>query len=349
MRSAPVSAAWRSPSSARCCTPRSSPTSGSAIAAAAGILLGIPLARVPLTAVPERTGLSQAFGGLAAALVGTAKYYLWLDEGELTSFRMAVIAGEVILGCLTCTGGLMAAGKLAEWITTRPVTYRGPEHRELHAPGVATGLGGWLVIDPSQSWAFPIVIALALVFGVLLILPIGGADMPTVISFLNSYAGLAAVAMGFVLENKLLIAAGALDGASGFVLSLIMCKAMNRSVSNVLFGAFGSVQTCAEVSRAAHRQECDAHGRGRTARQRRQRRHHSGLRNGRGAGAASRAGSLRSADQARRRREVRGAPGGRPDAGSHERAAGGSRHSLRPAHRDGRHQPGDAAGRAWRW
>jgi NAD(P) transhydrogenase subunit beta len=212
-----------------------------ALAAIAGTLLGVPLARVPLTAVPERTGLSQAFGGLAAALVGTAKYYLWLDEGTLTPFRMAVIAGEVILGCLTCTGGLMAAGKLAEWISTRPVTYRGQNIVSFALLAVAATLAAWLTIDPTQSWAFPLVIVLALVFGVLLILPIGGADMPTVISFLNSYAGLAAVAMGFVLENKLLIAAGALDGASGFVLSISMCKAMNRSVGNVLFGAFGAV------------------------------------------------------------------------------------------------------------
>ncbi|HEX5217768.1 MAG TPA: NAD(P)(+) transhydrogenase (Re/Si-specific) subunit beta [Vicinamibacterales bacterium] len=219
-----------------------------AIAAAAGIALGIPLARVPLTAVPERTGLSQAFGGFAAGLVGIAKYYLWLGEGQLTSFRMAVIALEVILGCLTATGGLMAAGKLAEKITTRPVTYAGQNIVSFVLLTLAIGLGGWLVVDPAQSWAFPIIIGLALIFGVLLILPIGGADMPTVISFLNSYAGLSAVAMGFVLENKLLIAAGALDGASGFVLSIIMCKAMNRSVTNVLFGAFGSVQTAAKVA-----------------------------------------------------------------------------------------------------
>jgi NAD(P) transhydrogenase subunit beta len=216
-----------------------------AVAAVAGTLLGVPLARVPLTAVPERTGLSQAFGGLAAGLVGTAKYYLWLSEGQLTHFRMAVVAGEVILGCLTCTGGLMAAGKLAEWITTRPITYRGQNVVSFLLLAVAASLGVWLTIDPTQAWAFPIVIALALVFGVLLILPIGGADMPTVISFLNSYAGLSAVAMGFVLENKLLIAAGALDGSSGFVLSIIMCRAMNRSVTNVLFGAFGSVQAVA--------------------------------------------------------------------------------------------------------
>jgi NAD(P) transhydrogenase subunit beta len=214
-----------------------------AIAAIAGTLLGIPLARVPLTAVPERTGLSQAFGGMAAALVGTAKYYSWLEHGELTSFRMAIVAGEVILGCLTCTGGLLAAAKLAEWMTTRPVTYRGQNIVSFVLLGTAAALGVWLTWDPTQSWAFPIIIVLALVFGVLLILPIGGADMPTVISFLNSYAGLSAVAMGFVLENKLLIAAGALDGASGFVLSIMMCKAMNRSVTNVLFGAFGAVQT----------------------------------------------------------------------------------------------------------
>src|SRR5579871_2607346 len=161
---------------------------------------------------------------------------------------MAVVAGEVILGCLTCTGGLMAAGKLAEWITTKPVTYKGQNIVSFLLLAAAAVLGVMLAIDPTQAWAFPIVIALALVFGVLLILPIGGADMPTVISFLNSYAGLSAVAMGFVLENKLLIAAGALDGSSGFVLSLIMCKAMNRSVTNVLFGAFGSVQAVAKAA-----------------------------------------------------------------------------------------------------
>jgi NAD(P) transhydrogenase subunit beta len=218
-----------------------------ALAAVAGTLLGIPLARVPLTAVPERTGLSQAFGGMAAALVGTAKYYSWLEHGELTHFRMAIVAGEVILGGLTCTGGLLAAAKLAEWMTTRPVTYKGQNIVSFVLLTVAAGLGVWLTVDPTQSWAFPIIVVLALVFGVLLILPIGGADMPTVISFLNSYAGLSAVAMGFVLENKLLIAAGALDGASGFVLSIIMCKAMNRSVTNVLFGAFGAVQSSAGV------------------------------------------------------------------------------------------------------
>ncbi|TAK17068.1 MAG: NAD(P)(+) transhydrogenase (Re/Si-specific) subunit beta [Acidobacteria bacterium] len=212
------------------------------IAVLAGFLVGVPLSRVPLTAVPERTGLSQAFGGLAVALVGIAKYYLWLQEGVLTPFKMGVIGGEVILGCLTCTGGLLAAAKLAEMIPTRPITYRGQNIVSFALLAIALALAGLLIYNPFMSWAFPIIIAIGLIFGVMLILPIGGADMPTVISFLNSYAGLSAVALGFVLENKLLIVAGALDGSSGFVLSIIMCKAMNRSVTNVLFGAFGSVQ-----------------------------------------------------------------------------------------------------------
>jgi NAD(P) transhydrogenase subunit beta len=218
------------------------------LAAVAGCVVGYPLSRVPLTAVPERTGLSQAFGGLAAGLVGTAKYYLWLQSGELTHFRMAVVAGEVILGCLTCTGGLLASGKLAEIVPTRPITYAGQNVISFILLGAAVALALALVWDPTRAWAFPLIIVLALIFGVLLILPIGGADMPTVISFLNSYAGLSAVAMGFVLENKLLITAGALDGSSGFVLSIIMCKAMNRSVTNVLFGAFGSVQASAKLA-----------------------------------------------------------------------------------------------------
>ena len=160
-------------------------------------------------------------------------------------------------------------------------------------------------MDPTQSWAFPIIIALALIFGVLLILPIGGADMPTVISFLNSYAGLSAVAMGFVLENKLLIAAGALDGASGFVLSLIMCKAMNRSVTNVLFGAFGAVQASAAATEQRTVKSATPTDAAELLDQRRQRRDHPRLRHGGRAGPASRARSLRPAVEARRRREVR--------------------------------------------
>jgi len=221
-----------------------------ALAALVGIAVGIPLSRVPLTAVPQRTAISHAFGGLAAGLVGTAKYLLWLHDGSLTAFRVAVIAIEVILGYLTFTGSLMAAGKLQEVIPTRPITYPGQNFVNLGLLAIAFATGALLMLDPTRAYLFPVIIALSLLFGVLLIIPIGGADMPTVISLLNSYAGLSAVAMGFVLENKLLITAGALDGASGFILSVIMCRAMNRSFTNVLFGAFGQVQTAAAVGEA---------------------------------------------------------------------------------------------------
>ena len=219
------------------------------VAIALGIAVGWPLSLVPLTAVPQRTALSHAFGGLAAGLVGTAKYYLWYQEGpeNLTGFRMTAIIAEIILGYLTFTGSLMAAGKLQEvkWVPQRPVTYPLQNVTNIGLLAVAVGLGALLVANPTAAWApyaFPAIIVLALTFGVLLIIPIGGADMPTVIAILNSYAGLSAVAMGFVLDNKLLITAGALDGSSGLILSVIMCKAMNRSFTNVLFGAFGQVQ-----------------------------------------------------------------------------------------------------------
>jgi NAD(P) transhydrogenase subunit beta len=218
------------------------------LAIIAGFVVGIPLSMVPLTAVPQRTALSHAFGGLAAGLVGTAKYYLWFSEApeNLTAFRMVAIILEILLGYLTFTGSLMAAGKLQEvkWIPQRPVTYPLQNVSNLALFVIALALGVALTLHPTAPWApmiFPVIIALALAFGVLLIIPIGGADMPTVIAILNAYAGLAAVAMGFVLDNKLLITAGALDGSSGLILAIIMCKAMNRSFTNVLFGAFGQV------------------------------------------------------------------------------------------------------------
>ena len=188
------------------------------------------------------------------------KYALWLPEGELTTFRTAAIAIEVILGGLTFTGSLMAAGKLQEIVPTRPITYRGQNVINLSLLAIAVGASFYLVARPEQWWLFGIILVLSLVFGVLLILPIGGADMPTVISLLNSYAGLSAVAMGFVLENKVLITAGALDGSSGFILSVIMCRAMNRSFTNVLFGAFGQVQTGGPARRSQGGQE--RHGTG---------------------------------------------------------------------------------------
>ena len=219
-------------------------------AIALGFLVGVPLSRVPLTAVPQRTALSHAFGGLAAGLVGAAEYFLWRGGSsgvEMTHFRMGALCAEVILGFLTFTGSLMAAGKLQEvkWIPQRPVTYPGQNVVNIGALAIAVGLAVAVVLHPGAPWAqqaFLAIVVLALIFGVFLIIPIGGADMPTVISILNAYAGLSAVAMGFVLDSKLLVTAGALDGSSGLILSIIMCRAMNRSFTNVLFGAFGKAQ-----------------------------------------------------------------------------------------------------------
>jgi NAD(P) transhydrogenase subunit beta len=210
------------------------------IALVLGSIIGVPLGLVQMTAVPQRTALSHAFGAFCVTLVGTAEFYL--RAPAVPRFMMAVLSMEVILGALTFTGSLMAAGKLQEVLPQRPITYKGQNFVNLGMLAVAVGVAAYLVYDPSHVHLFPLMLIIPLVFGVLMIVPIGGADMPTVISLLNSYAGLSAAAMGFVLDSKLLIIAGALDGASGFILSVNMSKAMNRSFTNVLFGAFGQEQ-----------------------------------------------------------------------------------------------------------
>jgi H+-translocating NAD(P) transhydrogenase subunit beta len=212
-----------------------------AIALVLGTVIGIPLGRVHMTAVPQRTALSHAFGALCVTLVGTAEFYL--RAPDVPKFLMAVLSMEVILGSLTLTGSLMAAGKLQELLPQRPITYKGQNFVNLSLLGIAIIIAVMLVLDPSKMYLYPLIVVIPLIFGVMMIIPIGGADMPTVISLLNSYAGLSAAAMGFVLDSKLLIVAGALDGASGFILSVNMSKAMNRSFTNVLFGAFGQEQT----------------------------------------------------------------------------------------------------------
>ena len=217
-----------------------------AIGLVLGTIIGVPLGRVAMTAVPQRTALSHAFGALCVTLVGTVEFYL--RTPSVPKFTMSVLSLEVILGGLTFTGSLMAAGKLQEILPQRPITYKGQNFVNLATLLVAIIIAVMLVQDPSRMSLYPWMVLIALIFGVMLIIPIGGADMPTVISLLNSYAGLSAAAMGFVLDSKLLIVAGALDGASGFILSVNMSKAMNRSFTNVLFGGFGQIQTSA----AAH-------------------------------------------------------------------------------------------------
>ncbi len=211
-----------------------------AIGLVLGTIIGVPLGRVAMTAVPQRTALSHAFGALCVTLVGTAEFYL--RAPNVPQFMMGVLSLEVILGALTFTGSLMAAGKLQEVLPQRPITYKGQNLVNLGLLAVSVGIGATLVLHPDKTFLFPFIIGIPLAFGVMMIIPIGGADMPTVISLLNSYAGLSAAAMGFVLGSKLLIVAGALDGASGLILSVNMSKAMNRSFTNVLFGAFGQEQ-----------------------------------------------------------------------------------------------------------
>jgi NAD(P) transhydrogenase subunit beta len=212
---------------------------GMFVGSAAGI--GIA-AWTPMTAMPQRTALSHAFGALAAALVGVAEFY---RHGEhLGTVKLAAIGFECLLGALTFTGSMMAFSKLQELMRGSPMTYKGQNASNILLFAVIVGLMITLIFVPVPA-VFYLMLGLSFLFGILLILPIGAADMPVVIALLNSYAGLAGSATGFVLNNRVLIVAGALDGASGFILSILMCKAMNRSVANVLFGAFGHVPAVA--------------------------------------------------------------------------------------------------------
>jgi H+-translocating NAD(P) transhydrogenase subunit beta len=208
-----------------------------------GAAIGIPIAvLMPMTAVPQRTAISLSCGAFASALIGTAEYY---KPGARPAFTTGALMVEILLGFLTTTASLMAFGKLQELLPGRPIVFRFQNYFNLGVLAVAAGIGVYNVMNPGDTHLFPIYIALALAFGVLLIIRIGGADMPTVIALLNSYSGLSSCAMGFALDNKLLIIAGALDGSSGLILSIIMCRAMNRSFTNVLFGGFGQLQTSA--------------------------------------------------------------------------------------------------------
>jgi H+-translocating NAD(P) transhydrogenase subunit beta len=205
-----------------------------------GSLVGYPMGMwVPMTAMPQRIAISHMFGALAATLVGVAEFLVHGRGAAVGHGQMAALGFEVLFGSLTITGSLVAFLKLQEVLPGRPLTFRGQNLLSVALFAGALGLFGWLVISPANPSAFLAMAGIGLVFGVSLVLPIGGADMPVVISLLNSYAGLASSATGFAIGNDVLIIAGALDGASGFVLSIAMSKGMNRSFGNVLFGAFG--------------------------------------------------------------------------------------------------------------
>ncbi|MBI3837909.1 MAG: NAD(P)(+) transhydrogenase (Re/Si-specific) subunit beta [Planctomycetia bacterium] len=212
---------------------------------------------MPMTAVPQRTAISHAFGALAATLVGISHYHYLTHmlHQEIGGVEMAALGFEVMFGSLTITGSLMAFGKLQELLTSAPITYRFQNESNIGLFVVAVCLFVYLVFTPSDAAShapvFYLMVLVGLAVGVLIVVPIGGADMPVVISLLNSYAGLASSATGFALGNNVLIIAGALDGASGFLLSILMSKAMNRSFSNVLFGAFGGAATTAATTTVA--------------------------------------------------------------------------------------------------
>ncbi len=210
---------------------------GTLIGSVVGGAMGI---RIPMTAVPQRTALSHSLGALAACLVGISEYFR--HHGELSAAVMTPLTFEVVVGGLTFTGSLMAAAKLQGILPGHPITYKGQNVFNLSLLAVIVACMIFLVVMPPAPMVFQVMVGLAFVFGLLLVIPIGAADMPVVIALLNSYGGLADASMGFVLMNKIQIITGSLDGTSGFLLSLLMCRAMNRSALNVLFGAFGKIE-----------------------------------------------------------------------------------------------------------
>src|SRR5438874_7772641 len=218
-----------------------------AVGLAVGSSIGIPMAMVPMTAMPQRTALSHAFGALAASMVGVAEFLIHrtAEGSDMGPVKMGALGFEVMLGSLTTTGSLIAASKLQELMRGTPIQFKGQHIVNLMLAVTMVGCYiGWLT-HPGMAVLFFGMIGCALVFGVMLVIPIGAADMPVVMSLLNSYAGLSSAATGFVLSNNVLIIAGTLDGFSGFILSILMCRAMNRSITNVLFGGFGSAATAA--------------------------------------------------------------------------------------------------------
>jgi NAD(P) transhydrogenase subunit beta len=221
------------------------------IGMAAGAIIGYPLGMwVPMTAMPQRIALALSFSALAATLVGIAEYFTGVASVDGISHAKAAALGfEVMLGALTVAGSLVAAGKLQEWITSKPVTYKGQNVVNGALFAFTLGLMAFVIMQPDSSRVFYAMIGMSFLFGILFVMPIGGADMPVVVALLNSYSGLAACATGFAIDNVILIICGALDGASGLILSLLMSKAMNRSFANVLFGAFGSETMNTETRR----------------------------------------------------------------------------------------------------
>lgn len=204
-----------------------------------GAVIGTGIAlKIHMTAMPQLVAALHSFVGLAAVFVAAGTYYLHSAQGELTQVFLIELALGSFIGAITFTGSLIAFGKLQEILSSNPLVFKGQHTFNLFLGIVLFALTIAYVLDPNW-WYFGGLTAIAFLLGFLLILPIGGADMPVVVSMLNSYSGWAAAATGFTLQNNLLITTGALVGSSGAILSYIMCKAMNRSFFSVILGGFG--------------------------------------------------------------------------------------------------------------
>ena len=211
-----------------------------------GAVIGAAASRlVAMTAMPEMVALFNGFGGIASLLVGWAALTIGLASGVVPIFKLVTIFLSILIGGLTFTGSLLAYGKLSERISGRPFVYAGQRFVNSLILLSVIACAVMFIADPANvNWLY-IAVGLSLVLGIMFVLPIGGGDMPVVISLLNSFSGIAAAAAGFAIENILLIVAGSLVGASGIILTTIMCKAMNRSLANVLFSGFGAVSSSA--------------------------------------------------------------------------------------------------------
>ncbi|MBT4248828.1 NAD(P)(+) transhydrogenase (Re/Si-specific) subunit beta, partial [bacterium] len=213
---------------------------------AVGIVIGSVIGaffaiRVEMTQMPQMVAIFNGFGGIASALIAAAEF---LNPSEpLLSFSIATISLSVFVGTLTFTGSFIAFGKLQGFISGQPIVFLGQQLLNAIIGISILGLSIYITLDPEQINIFYLIIAASAIIGIGLTIPIGGADMPVVISLLNSYSGIAATSTGFVLNNNALIISGALVGASGLILTNIMCKGMNRSLANVIFGAVGLEQT----------------------------------------------------------------------------------------------------------
>jgi len=207
---------------------------GLVIGGAIGAILAI---KIQMTAMPELVALFNGFGGAASVLVAGAALIESTTGIPVPMAQLTVAtAATGLIGAVTFWGSLVAFGKLRGFVNENAVLFTGQQGINAILALVALGLAGWVVMDPTSIMAYWLLVVVASLLGVLLVIPIGGADMPVVVALLNSYSGLAAAATGFVLSNNVLIITGSLVGASGLILTKIMCKAMNRSLTNVLFG-----------------------------------------------------------------------------------------------------------------